>query len=258
MIEKRPLNEGWQQLLALLVGYGNKVRPRGLPTLELPQVTLVVDALRPVVTIPERGLNYRFMAAEAYWILTGDDRAETIVPYNSKIAAFSDDGQRFFGAYGPPFTAQLGYVLKALLADRDTRQALMTIWRPSPPPTKDPPCTVAVGFQIREDKLNVHVFMRSSDAWLGVPYDCFNFCMMGYYVIGLLGLPSLAPGCLYLTMASSHLYVENLEAAERCMAATPALNTPPVPLLYTTPQALLNQLKDLRERGAEAKRWWAP
>jgi thymidylate synthase len=215
---------------------GFEVAPRGMRTLELAQHTTSFDMSRPVVLCPGRKLSYTFLAAEALWILAGDDRVETIAPYNPNIAQFSDDGVHFAGAYGAPIVAQFDYVVSALLRDRDTRQAGLTIWRPNPPPSKDVPCTVAIWFSIRADRLNCHVFMRSSDAWLGLPYDVFVFSMLAAKVACAYNAPplslardatdeapvftTLAPiglGWLHLTAASEHLYARDFEAAKACV-----------------------------------------
>jgi thymidylate synthase len=98
--------------------------------------------------------------------LSGDDKVATISPYNGRIADFSDDGMKFFGAYGPKIIAQLPFILDKLRKDPMSRQAGLTIWRESRRSPKDVPCTVAMFFSVRDGKLNNHVFMRSSDAWL--------------------------------------------------------------------------------------------
>ena len=215
-------SQEWLATIDTILAHGNRVAPRGKMTMELPQNTIVVNMRMPVLRVPSRSLSYKFMAAEAFWILSGDDRVETIAPYNSRIKDFSDDGERFFGAYGPKIKAQLPYIVEKLLADRDSRQAGLTIWRESPPETKDVPCTVAIFFNVRDSKLNAHVFMRSSDVWLGVPYDVFNFSMLSHLVCGLLNeqlttLNRVSPGKLYLTAASSHLYEPNWADAKACL-----------------------------------------
>lgn len=211
----------WLDTLAKIIANGKEVCPRGKPTLELQHHAIIVNMLHPVVLCPARKLSYTFLAAEALWILDGDNLVETIAPYNPNIAKFSDDGKVFFGAYGPRIMSQFEYVVQKLVEDADTRQAVLTIWRENPPQTKDVPCTVAIAFSIRQFRLNCHVFMRSSDAWLGLPYDVFNFSMLALKVAcaynqrvvqGKLDL-----GWLYLTMASSHLYMENREQAMDCV-----------------------------------------
>lgn len=252
----------WLNAINDILANGDLVSPRGKLTKEIPQRTIEVDMRKPVLRVPDRSLSYKFMVAEAFWILSGDDRVETIAPYNSRIAAFSDDGERFFGAYGPKIVAQLPYIIEKLQADEDSRQAGLTIWRECPPNTKDVPCTVAVFFNIRGGKLNAHVFMRSSDVWLGVPYDVFNFSMLSHLVCGLLNehrlvADAVSPGRLFLTAASSHLYETNWDDAKMCLGGTVLDQIETPKLLWNDPQFLMSELKDLRDsRPGDVRRWW--
>lgn len=228
-------NTAWQWWLQEILEHGESVAPRGLSTLEVPQHTVVLDMRYPIVTIPDRKLSYTFMAAEALWIVTGDNRTETIVPYNSRMAAYSDDGKTFFGAYGPRFMKQLAYVVNTLHHDNSTRQAVLTLWRQNPQPSKDIPCTVALSFMLRQGRLNLHVFMRSSDAWFGVPYDWYNFTILTLRVATLLNdrrhrdhLPPVGLGTMHFTAASGHLYEPQYTPARQCVAAV-STRCAPVP-----------------------------
>jgi len=250
----------WLQAIADILTDGKEVAPRGQLTREIPQRTIEVDMRKPVLTIPQRKLSYQFMAAEAYWILTGDNRVNTIAPYNKHISQFSDDGVTFFGAYGPKIVAQMGYIVNKLMSDPDTRQAGLTIWRECPPETKDVPCTIAIFFSIRKGKLNCHAFMRSSDVWLGVPYDVFNFSMLGHMVCCLLnsGEKRVEPGTLYLTAASSHLYERNFEAAQECLHAQMLEQAPTPEVLFTDGEKFAKWMSELRDTkpGDSYLRWW--
>lgn len=88
--------------------------------------------------------------------------------------------------------------------------------------TRDHPCTTAIQFMIRNDKLNAHVFMRANDAWRGFPYDVFQFCQLQLAVAGALGLE---PGTYYHHATSFHLYEENLEAVDGLQSSS----QPPIP-----------------------------
>jgi thymidylate synthase len=255
-------SQAWLTQLSHVSVLGDEVAPRDLPTRELLHQTVQV---RPVLCCPTRKINYRFMCAEAYWILTGDDTVAGIAPYNSHIAQFSDDGQKFAGAYGPRVKDQLQWVVEKLMEDPSTRQAGLVIWRDKPTPSRDIPCTVAVWFSIRDNRLDVHVFMRSSDVWLGLPYDIFNFCMLGWVVMGLINqerllqlneeVTLLHPGSLLLTAVSSHLYQTNFAKADEVLSGALRVIQQPVPDHYIThPNDLINLLKRLREGDAE--RWW--
>lgn len=249
-------NEAWLDLLSDILHLGELTAPRGLTTSELMQRTIKFNMCYPVITVASRKLNYRFMAAEARWILTGDNQVATIAPYNSRIAEFSDDGKVFFGAYGPKVVAQLPYVVGKLRADPSTRQAGLTLWRENPPPTKDTPCTVAIFFTLRHQQLHCHVFMRSSDAWLGVPYDVFNFSMLAYLVCGLLA-NGTRPGWLYLTAASSHLYEQDWTKATACLGQVPSQVLTAPEELWQDPQALFRRLCLLQDAPVDhPARWW--
>lgn len=206
-------NKVYVDLLRALLS-GSEVCPRYCPTRELLGYKTMIDMQHPIVTIPERKLNYRFMVTEAHWILTGDCRLNHHPEINKKLRKYSDDNQTLSGAYGPPFIEQLRYVVAVLNEDHLSRQAVITLWRPSPRVSKDIPCTVSLQFLIRDNKLHTIVNMRSSDAFLGWPYDVFSFSMMSYMVVASLGMV-YGVGNLTIFAGSQHIYEENYESVEK-------------------------------------------
>lgn len=251
----------WLQTLQKIMTWGKQRAPRGKPTSNLQHNTIVLDMKRPVVTVVERKLSYQFMAAEAHWILAGDNRVSTIAGYNKHISQFSDDGKIFAGAYGPMVVSQLEYVVGKLVEDRETRQSVMTIWEPNPEPSKDIPCTVAIGFEIEGNQLHCHVYMRSSDAWLGLPYDMFNFSMLSYMVAaqvnGFSPDDPVEPGRLHLTMISSHLYETNFDAARQCLSTATRPQKPATPDLWDPAMDIVQYLGAIRDTTpGDALRWW--
>lgn len=232
--------------------------PRGLPTKELIGTTFRWDLARPLILDPIRKLNYTHSFGEAAWIVSGDNSLGGIKRYLRKWADFSDDGFTLNGAYGPPFREQLAYIVKTLNADRFSRQAVMTIWRPRPTPSKDIPCTVAIQFLIREGKLHVVVSMRSSDAWWGLPYDISTFAFMAYAVaMHLNNPPELGEGVL--NIGSAHIYENFFHAATDLVLEN---NNPRADYALNTRRFHHAQIEDrldyfiqaLRELAEDAKR----
>lgn len=259
------LNTAWRGALFNVMQHGRRIAPRGFETRELLHQTVFVDMAYSVLTYPERKLSYQFMAAEAHWILTGDDRVETIAPFNPNISQFSDDGKTFFGAYGPRIQSQLAYVIETLLRDPETRQAGLTLWRPNPPQSKDIPCTIAIFASIRDRHVHLHVFMRSSDIWLGLPYDMFTFSMLGYYLCGELNAVQrhkktatiYKPGSIFLTTVSQHLYERDAQQAMTIPVSTLAPYAHQCPLTPTSGQDVISMLSQLRyTRPGDPRRWW--
>lgn len=224
----------WLAAVGNIFLVGQEVSPRGKKTIEALGYTCEVDMNEPVMAVADRQLSYKFMAAEALWILSGSNQVADIAPYNPRIAEFSDDGKIFFGAYGPWVVAQMDYVVESLKKDRDTRQSVMSIWQRNPGPSKDIPCTVALTFNIRRGVLHCHAFMRSSDIWLGLPYDIFNFSMVAAKVACMYNkhaeprAAAVSLGSLQVTAASSHLYETNWDDAKK-ISASLIKNIEPIP-----------------------------
>lgn len=192
---------------------GEVARPRGMECYERRGVTLtLLDPSRNIITHKLRTLNYHFMVAEWLWMLFGLEDVKTIAGYNKQIAQFSDDGEKFFGAYGPRFRRDIVNVVELLRRDLDSRQAILCTWRPEAltRATKDVPCTLTWQFFVRRGTLELHVNMRSNDVWLGLPYDLFNFTQIQRHIAALLDVDV---GQYVHHVGSLHLYEKNLDQA---------------------------------------------
>lgn len=239
----------WLSLLGELIDSRSIIAPRGQQTKELLFVYHQFDMNYPVCYHQHRRLNYSFSAAEAYFIAHGDNRTENLIQYNKNMAQFSDDGLIFNGAYGPPFNDQLMYVVNTLAQDLYSRQAVITIWKQNPVTSTDIRCTVALQFLVRNNKIHTKVTMRSSDIWLGVPYDLFNFTVMTLRVLTLLNkklerqFGPIELGTLDFTAGSSHMYVQNEDSAKKVLAELPDKPSIKVPnTCYTEWNYVVNSL----------------
>jgi thymidylate synthase-like protein len=215
----------WRLLLRYLLASGSEVAPaslggdwRGRTTRELLARQTTVPMSAPVVRCPGRKLGYRFMVAEAAWVLSGDNRLTTIQPYAAQLAKLSDDGRTLSGAYGPPFVDQVPYVTRTLARDQASRQAVVTLWRPRPGIDADTPCTISAQYLLRDGALHCSVYMRSSDAWLGIVYDWFTFSAMSAFVALAMKERPARLGDLTVTAGSQHLYKVDWELATACAA----------------------------------------
>lgn len=204
----------WLKLLSDVVRTGQRVYVRGSWTTELLHRGCIIDMKHPIVNVKNRKLGAAFLFGEAAWILSGRNDVTSIQPFSKRISDFSDDGIFFRGAYGPQIIQQLPYILECF-TDIYTRQAVISIWKPSPPNSKDIPCTIDVHFMVRGGLLHTFVHMRSSDCWLGVPYDWFNFSMLSYWVMLMINERrsehgALDLGFLHFCANSQHIYDTNM------------------------------------------------
>jgi thymidylate synthase len=206
----------WLYAVKNLLEYGDDISPRGMKTKEILNASISVNnGLNNIFINKERDLNYRFMVAEWLWITAGLDEVDSLLLYNSQMKRFSDDGLHLSGAYGPRLMPQIPYILDTLRYKTDSRQAVATIWSPNPKDTKDLPCTISLQWFIRDELVHCTVNMRSSDVWLGLPYDYFTFSQLTNLVAALL---DREVGSVTMNLGSSHLYEEHWKAAERALS----------------------------------------
>jgi thymidylate synthase len=146
----------------------------------------------------------------------------------------------------------MDYVVDALVKEPTSRRAVLTIWRENPPPSRDTPCTISVQFLLRDGYLNELVYMRSSDTWLGLPYDLFTFTMVAatvYLKLRDKGLDLRGLGRLTNIAGSRHLYQQDVEKirAKNFLDDPGATNTVTTyphfdPDAYVNAEALLDHL----------------
>lgn len=201
-------NKVWKnKLQEVTFDYDYLVKPRGMRVKEKQPGSYSVP-MPAYISLVSRKVNRSFMFAEAWWILSGSNRVSDITPYMTYYKKFSDDGVFLRGAYGPKITDQLGYVVDTLNYDKDTRQAVLNIWRERPGESKDIPCTISMQFFIRNNKLNLVTTMRSNDIVLGFTYDVFTFSMVAKAVQLLLAERNtlVELGTLTVNAGSLHIY----------------------------------------------------
>jgi thymidylate synthase len=215
-------NRLWQRKVKEILYYPNfTAAPRGMEVREILNGSYILP-MPAYINLIDRKINTQFMFAEAAWIISGSNLLSQITPYMKTYANFSDDGTFLRGAYGPKVVDQLGYVVDTLMEDKDSRQAVISIWRERPAKSKDIPCTVIMQFIIRNGKLYMITTMRSHDIILGFTYDVFTFSMVAKAVQLLLlerGL-NVALGDLYVNAGSMHLYNNFYGRAELWLKST--------------------------------------
>ena len=121
------------------------------------------------------------------------------------------------GSYGPLTARQTPMLIHELQRDKLSRRAVLTVRSPehSWSVAKDIPCTLSVQFLRRRGVLNMHVSMRSNDAWMGHVYDVVCWRLVQQFVAEAIGS---AVGNVYWTVGSMHVYQRHIQAAREWIA----------------------------------------
>lgn len=241
------IDDLYKKCLKTVLTLGDTTHPRGFNCRELSPCTVtLVEPQRNILANRERKASLTFMGAELLWMLMGRDDVDMLSFYNSKMTQYSDDGKKFFGAYGPKIVGQLEYIIENLQKDPWSRQAIINIWQESPAKTKDVPCTVSMHFLRRPiQTLNMVVYMRSQDLWLGFPYDVHNFTSIQLILASILGCN---PGAFTLIQGSLHLYEQDFEKAEK------AANEIIVQMRKLTPLSVIKSLEEFNSKLLDCER----
>lgn len=151
--------------------------------------------------------------AEFCWYMSGSADLEFIrfympdYPPNDQVGSLEEAyGPRLLGTgeFGHQFN-QIHRVIDKLRKNPDTRRAAIIIIEPSDldPSRSEAPCTVALQFIRRRERLHLIAMMRSNDAYLGFPHDVFCFTMLQEVVARSLGIKV---GEYHHFATSLHLY----------------------------------------------------
>ena len=204
---------------------GEKVSTRGFDTLELLNAATMIQSPQDhCVLVPGRRWNPWVALSEALWILAGRSDIAPLLPYNKRIAEFSDDNNTLYGAYGPRIGTQLTDVIQRLQADPNDRRAVISIWerRDLTANTKDPPCNDMIMFKLRRNKLHMTVLNRSNDLHWGLyAVNLPTFGLLQEYIAACLGCEL---GFQTHVSNSLHIYTggkgmkENWRITERMLA----------------------------------------
>lgn len=165
-----------------------------------------------------RGLHLSLAAAEALQLCAGVGMPELTEAASRQVAQYvRDPDGTVHGNYGARVGTQIRDVVEKLEASRDNRQAVIQVWDASKdsqfrlPMPKDIPCTLSItlGTTGIRDALTMSVVMRSSDVWLGIPYDVFQFRQLQRTIARLV---NVEVGEYTHHSVSMHAYVRDHEA----------------------------------------------
>jgi hypothetical protein len=200
-----------------------------MKTLEIEDAIIRIDNVFNTLPLEVgRGTVPGIGAVEACQLLAGVTIPDLVISVGPQFANYAEDNGLFHGAYGPRTAGQYDMIIDRLMQDPDTRQAVVTIWNPQldlQERKRDYPCTILHQFRIRNNKLNMSVYMRSNDVWLGAAYDFFQFTRVQIAMASVLGIE---PGTYNHHVGSLHIYEQHYASADKLAHA---LHSPTIPAI---------------------------
>ncbi len=164
-----------------------------------------------------RNISKSYLFGELTWYLAQRNDLEFISKFSTFWNHICDDGKTCYSAYGDVVFKRHGFdqvqtIINLLKADPESRRAVINFNVPKQDiiTTKDEICTIALVFNIRDNKLNCTCIMRSNDIWTGLPYDVVFFTELQKHIAHALNIEY---GTYTHFVASIHVYDKNFDAA---------------------------------------------
>jgi thymidylate synthase len=202
-------------------------------------------------------LAFRSVAAELFWFMSGSNdnkilqrlgceiwTANANADYWKPKAKFDGDLGRVYGVQwrfwkkpNGETVDQLQNVIDKIKKDPNDRRLIVTAWNPGEIDEMAlPPCHMMFQFFVTNEKLSLHMFQRSCDMFLGVPFNIASYALLLHLIAQM---TELEPDELILTLGDAHIYEDHFDAVKEQLSREPFK----LPNLWINPK--IKSLKDI-------------
>jgi len=206
------------------------------------------DDRLPVVG--SRKLFPRTAAAEVAWFLVGKQDVTWLKRYAPIWDKFVEaDGVTIDSAYGYRWRRhfgrdQLSLAVEALRSNPTDRRIFISAWDPGKdglgePGQKNVPCPVGFTLSITRGRLNSTMLLRSSDVFVGLPYDVMGHALLMSVLARSID-PELGLGRMHVSLAHPHIYETHWMMARTCLLGPLVEEKPELPRCWDMGEVIAN------------------
>ncbi len=202
-------------------------------------------------------LAFRSVVAELLWFISGssDNRelnrlgchiwdANLNADYWKPKSKYEGDLGRIYGVQWrhwkrPDGTEvdQLKDIIERIKTNPNDRRLIVSAWNPGELEQMAlPPCHTMFQFFVADGKLSLHMYQRSADIFLGVPFNIASYALLLHIVAQLTNLEADE---LVMTLGDTHICHDHFDAVKEQLARDPL----PLPKLWLSPD--IKSLEDL-------------
>ena len=188
-------------------------------------------------------LHFKSIANELIWFLSGDTNTRWLKENGVSIwDEWATDEGELGPIYGAQWTNwptkeggsinQIDYVVDTLRNNPDSRRILFHGWNVEYLPDEGispqdnvragrmalPPCHLLYQFYVAGGRLSSQLLIRSSDSFLGLPYNTASLALLTHM---LAQQCDLEPGEIIITTGDSHIYSNHLEQVREQLGREP-------------------------------------
>jgi len=200
------------------------------------------DLTKGFPAVTTKKLAWKSVVSELLWFIegSGDERRlaeilhgtrdaskQTIWSGNASAsywtpkAKFEGDLGRVYGVQWRDFGGvdQLTELVEGIKKDPYGRRHILTAWNPGELDQMAlPPCHCFAQFYVRNGKLSCQMYQRSSDFFLGVPFNIASYALFTHMIAKVCGL---GVGDFVHTHGDAHIYNNHIEQVKEQLSRTP-------------------------------------
>jgi thymidylate synthase len=202
----------------------------------------------PLITT--KRVHFRSVAYELLWFLRGDSNVGWLHDHGVTIWDEWADAQGDLGpVYGVQWRSwptpdgghvdQISDVLRTLRTDPNSRRMVVSAWNVGEIPQMAlPPCHAFFQFYVSAGRLSCHLYQRSADLFLGVPFNIASYALLTHMVAQQVGL---GVGEFVWTGGDCHIYDNHVDQVREQLTRE----------VYTFPHLQLRQAASLFDYAYE-------
>lgn len=197
----------------------------GYSTKALPGLTYELNPSDGFPLLTLRKIPVRLFCAEVVWMITGHKHLDFIRQFTKIWDDFAEDDGTMETAYGYRWRHHFGRdqlldLVQHLRDEPSSRQGVVLMWDPASdgltaPKKKNVPCPFTWTANIIENRLNLHLIIRSNDMMLGNPHDTAGFALLQAMLAQELGVQV---GKLTVSISHAHIYENHYDQVEQMLS----------------------------------------
>ena len=245
----------YHDLLRLVLEKGKPKEDRtGVGTISYFGAQARFDLAKGFPLLTTKRVHFKSIAFELLWFIRGETNVRFLNDHGVTIWDEWADGEgdlgRIYGAQWCDWRTadgrsinQLDQLINEIRRNPDSRRLIVTAWNPGEIEEMAlPPCHIMFQFYVQEGELSCHLYQRSADLFLGVPFNIASYALLTEMIAAVCGL---SPGQFVHTFGDIHIYRNHLEQVHA------QLNRSPRPLPALSFGRVPEQLQDFQYEDIE-------
>ena len=192
------------------------------------QMRFDLQAGFPLLTTKK--LHLKSIVHELLWFLAGDTNIAYLKENGVSIwDAWADENGELGPVYGHQWRSwprpnggtidQIQNLLAQLRANPDSRRHIVSAWNVAEVEAMAmPPCHCLFQFYVADGRLSCHLYQRSADVFLGVPFNIASYALLTHMLAQVCGLQV---GDFVHSFGDAHIYSNHFEQVRTQLSRTP-------------------------------------